>query len=94
MKSNLLVWIILLIWMNSFIVVAETVHSTASDSLPDIGVIELRNYLLKPGMRDKFTHYFETNLIAPQEESDAYPLGQYNVKEALIIFSGFAGFVV
>ncbi|MBA2762822.1 MAG: hypothetical protein H0U39_12885, partial [Segetibacter sp.] len=49
--------------------------------IPDsIGVIELRNYVLKQGMRDSFINYFEENLIQPQRALKGYPVGQYRVK--------------
>ena len=45
-----------------------------------INVIELRNYLLKPGTRDQFINYFEEHLIHPQQGMNGYPVGQYTVK--------------
>ena len=45
-----------------------------------IGIIELRNYVIKAGQRDNFIDYFETHFITSQVELHAYPLGQYRVK--------------
>jgi hypothetical protein len=50
------------------------------DSTIPIGVIELRNYGIKHGLRDSFIHYFEENFIQPQEALKGYLLGQYRVK--------------
>lgn len=64
---------------------------TTSDS-ENIGVIELRNYQLKPGMREKFTHYFESNFIESQEKLKGHPLGQYRVKGSEDNFFWIRGF--
>jgi hypothetical protein len=59
----------------------------------DIRVIELRNYILKPGMRDRFINYFEKNFITSQNEMGAYTLGQFRVKgkeEKFFWIRGFA----
>jgi hypothetical protein len=45
----------------------------------NIGVIEFRNYLLKPGMRQPFFHYFNDHFVDSQEALGAYVLGQYSV---------------
>ncbi len=45
-----------------------------------IGVIELRHYILKQGMRDSFINYFEENLIQSQLALKGYPIGQYRIK--------------
>lgn len=51
-----------------------------SDSTTQIGIIELRNYVIKQAMRDSFIHYFEENFIEPQEQLKGHLLGQYRVK--------------
>lgn len=53
------------------------IHETDSNL---IGIIELRNYVIKRGLRDSFIHYFEENFIEPQEALKGYLLGQYRVK--------------
>ncbi len=44
-----------------------------------IGLIELRNYLLKDGARDSFIEGFEKNLIGPQAKNNGFTLGQYRI---------------
>lgn len=46
----------------------------------DIQVIELRNYLVKHGQRDKYTGYFGKHIAGGQNTLGGYVLGQYNVK--------------
>lgn len=46
---------------------------------PKLKVIELRNYLLKPGMRERFTDYFESHFIESQETLGGYVLGQFRI---------------
>lgn len=46
----------------------------------DIHLIELRNYIIKPGTRDRFINYFEKNFTGSQNEMGAYTLGQFRVK--------------
>jgi hypothetical protein len=45
-----------------------------------VGVLELRNYVIKEGARDRFISFFETNLVKPQMDAHALMLGQYRVK--------------
>lgn len=58
----------------------------------NIKVIELRNYILKPGQRDNFTNLFEANFIQPQQVVGSYTLGQYKVKGAEDNFFWVRGF--
>lgn len=53
---------------------------TQGDSIIPVGVIELRNYLIKHGQRDRFIDYFENNLIESQAREKGYVLGQYRIK--------------
>jgi len=46
----------------------------------NIKVIELRNYLLKPKVRDKFAHYFKNHFVDSQNDLGGYVLGQFTVK--------------
>ena len=62
------------------------------DSTTPIGVIELRNYVIKHGLRDTFIHYFEENFIQPQEALKGYLLGQYRVKGSEDNFCWIRGF--
>ena len=45
-----------------------------------MNTIELRNYLLKPGTRDKFIQYFKDHFIESQNALGAYTLGLFNIK--------------
>ena len=66
--------------------------SSAFDSMEQIGVLELRNYVLKPGRREDFTRLFEEDLVQPQRALHGYPLGQYRVKGNDDNFCWFRGF--
>lgn len=57
-----------------------------------INVLELRNYLLRPGLRSQFSHYFAEHLVQPQIEMGGYVLGQYRVKDAPNNFLWLRGF--
>jgi NIPSNAP len=57
-----------------------------------IRVLELRNYVTKPGQRDKFISYFETNFIDSQNALGGYILGQFRVKDADDNFFWIRGF--
>lgn len=63
---------------------------TAADQ--PIGVLELRNYVIKPGQREKFISYFETNFIDSQNAIGGYILGQFRVKDADDNFFWIRGF--
>jgi NIPSNAP. len=58
----------------------------------ELTVIELRNYVLKPGLRDRFINYFENNFIQSQNELGANILGVYRVKGADDNFLWIRGF--
>lgn len=55
-------------------------------------VIELRNYLIKPHMREAFIEYFERHFIQSQNEIGGQILGQYKVKDARDQFFWIRGF--
>lgn len=57
-----------------------------------IRVLELRNYVTKPGQRDRFISYFETNFIDSQNAMGGYILGQFRVKDADDNFFWIRGF--
>jgi hypothetical protein len=50
------------------------------DTPVDVNVIELRNYIIKPGARDKFIDYFQENFIQSQVTLGGYPLGEFRIK--------------
>jgi hypothetical protein len=58
----------------------------------NIKVIELRNYVLKPGRRDEFIDLFEENFTRSQNILGGYTLGQYRVKGADDNFFWIRGF--
>lgn len=57
-----------------------------------IRVIEMRNYILKPGQRDNFISFFESNFIDSQNSLGGYVLGQFRVKGADDNFFWIRGF--
>ncbi|HXD78126.1 MAG TPA: hypothetical protein VN616_09990, partial [Puia sp.] len=57
-----------------------------------IGLIELRDYLIKPGDRDRFIAYFEANFIGSQDVLGGSVLGQYRVKDHADNFCWVRGF--
>lgn len=58
----------------------------------NIKVIELRNYLVRPGRRDDFIDLFEENFTQSQNVVGGYTLGQYRVKGAEDNFFWIRGF--
>lgn len=63
---------------------------TAADQ--PIRVLELRNYVTRPGQRDKFISYFEANFIDSQNALGGYILGQFRVNDADDNFFWIRGF--
>lgn len=72
--------------------IASNVRTKNLNVNEQIKLIELRNYLIKPGRRDYFINYFEENFIASQNEQGGYILGQYRVKGAEDNFFWIRGF--
>ncbi|HTD99598.1 MAG TPA: hypothetical protein VK668_09925 [Mucilaginibacter sp.] len=58
----------------------------------NIKVLELRNYILKPGKRDEFINYFEKHFVTSQNILGGYVLGQFSIKGADNRFLWFRGF--
>ena len=50
------------------------------NSNPRLKVIEFRNYLLKPGVRKRFSNYFEDHFIDSQNVLRGFVLGQFRIK--------------
>lgn len=44
-----------------------------------LNVLEIRNYLLKPGLREHFIDYFEANFITTQADVNMFILGQFRL---------------
>ena len=59
-----------------------------------IQVLELRNYLLKPGQRDYFIDSFEIKIMDTLNARGNYVLGQYRVKDAPETFFGFVALMI
>lgn len=55
-------------------------------------VIELRNYLLKPNMREKFSHYFAEHFVDSQNSRGGYVLGQFTLQDNPDNFFWIRGF--
>ncbi|MBS1730445.1 MAG: DUF4440 domain-containing protein [Bacteroidetes bacterium] len=63
-----------------------------TDTGEKIGVLELRNYLLKNGCRNDFAKYFEANFVASQYAMKGYPIARYFVKDQADNFFWMRGF--
>ena len=57
-----------------------------------MNVIELRNYLLKPGERDRFIKYFKDHFTKSQNAMGAYTPGQFRIKDEDDRFFWIRGF--
>jgi hypothetical protein len=57
-----------------------------------IKVIELRNYLLKPGMRDRFIEYFEKHFVESQNILGGFVLGTFRIESEPDRFFWIRGF--
>lgn len=58
----------------------------------EVEVIEIRNYLVKPGQRDSYIKGFETYFLDTLNAHENYILGQYRVKGAVDNFVWIRGF--
>jgi hypothetical protein len=57
-----------------------------------VKVIELRNYLIKPGLRDRFINYFERNFVESQNALGGFVLGAFRIKAEAERFFWLRGF--
>lgn len=60
----------------------------------NIKVLELRNYLLKPGKADIFISYFNNHFVKPMTELGGYTLGQFKINcinDRFVWMRGFTG---
>ncbi|MEP6611472.1 MAG: hypothetical protein ABJA76_06295 [Mucilaginibacter sp.] len=83
--------------MTAIIAAILTIHSPAvfaqtGNVNPGINVIELRNYVLKPGQRGKFTSLFEQHFVQSQFDLGGYPLNWFKVDGAPDNFLWIRGF--
>lgn len=59
-----------------------------------INVIELRNYLIKPGLRDRFIEYFERHFVESQNALSGFVPGTFRIEsdsERFFWIRGFSG---
>src|SRR5215204_1833609 len=57
-----------------------------------INVVELRNYLLKPGARDRFIDYFARHFVESQNNSGGFVLGAFTINDEADRFFWIRGF--
>jgi len=57
-----------------------------------IKVIELRNYLVKPGVRDRFIEYFEKHFVESQNAEGGFVLGAFRIDGEAERFFWIRGF--
>jgi hypothetical protein len=60
--------------------------------MPDVPVLELRQYLLRPGRRDDLVALFDRELAAPQEADGMYVVGQFRDRDRPDHFVWLRGF--
>lgn len=89
MRTSIKYYFILLVLLPAH-AYTQTAAPMATDQ--HIKLIELRNYLIKPGQRDAFIRYFADNFIESQNSRGGYILGRYRVSEAPDRFFWIRGF--
>lgn len=67
-------------WYISFERVNDNTSLPVSSSNKNMKVLELRNYVMKDGMRNRFADFFNEHFICSQAELGGYMLGQYKPK--------------
>ena len=55
---------------------------------PEINVLELRNYLLKPKTFDRFQSLFSTRFVEPMNELGGFTVGQYKLRKLTVKGTG------
>jgi|GEM_PF-489665 len=91
MRVLIFVVVILLLNATARPQVKNTAEGITAAGQP-IRVLELRNYVTKPGQRDKFIAYFEANFIDSQNALGGYILGRFTVEGAEDNFFWIRGF--
>ena len=80
-------------WRLGFFVIGTLIPSICINAQSkNIKVIELRNYLLRPGQRDNFIDSFEVKIMDSLNGRRNYVLGQYRVRDAPDNFLWIRGF--
>jgi hypothetical protein len=67
-------------------------NNLAQQNSENIQVLEIRNYLLKPNLTDKFRAYFHSKFVAPMNELGGYTLGEFKINSVNDRFVWFRGF--
>jgi len=67
-------------------------NNLAQENSENIHVLEIRNYLLKPDLTNKFSDYFHTKFVAPMNELGGYTLGEFKINSVNNRFVWFRGF--
>ncbi|TDO70033.1 NIPSNAP protein [Flavobacterium chryseum] len=65
----------------------------AQQNSENIQVLEIRNYLLKPNLTDKFSDYFHSKFVVPMNELGGYTVGEFKingVNDRFVWFRAFA----
>ncbi|HEV7893854.1 MAG TPA: NIPSNAP family protein [Pyrinomonadaceae bacterium] len=91
MRTAMLIAAVVLLNSNTRSQMKNTTKEATAANQP-IWVLELRNYVTRPGQREKFISYFETNFIDSQNAIGGYILGQFRVKDADDNFFWIRGF--
>ena len=79
-------------WYMNFEKTGNTDKDPELSEKQNIKVLELRNYILKPGKRDDFISYFEKHFITSQNILGGFVLGQFRIRDADNRFLWFRGF--
>lgn len=58
----------------------------------NIKILEIRNYLLKPNLVDKFSDYFHSKFVDQMNELGGYTLGEFKINSVNDRFVWFRGF--
>jgi hypothetical protein len=64
----------------------------SENKISGIKVLELRNYLLEPGLTERFSEYFHSKFVEPMKELNGYTLGEFaidGVNDRFVWFRGF-----
>lgn len=66
--------------------------STSLKAQRFINVIEIRDYLLKPGERDEFVRFFNQAIVKQQDSMGGYVLAQFSLRDSADNFVWIRGF--
>jgi hypothetical protein len=69
-------------------------NNLAQQNSENIQILEIRNYLLKPNLTDKFSDYFHSKFVAQMNELGGYTLGEFKIDNVNDRFVWFRGFMI